>query len=755
MSNTFLKAGTEFLISDMFPKREWYNYLWNEKFIAKINQFGGGPSWNCSGDSRFEASTYGDSRLFFIRNKENGKYWSPNRNFERKQFEEFSAKVGQGYHNVTSVNQGIRFSWTMFIPQKGDHECWIVNLKNETNKVSNFSFFSYVTSGLNSLPQTPYNCGKFNKELDGVVLNHHAWNVINGTYFQYLVSDIKPDAYETSDRRFKGVYGSINNPDAVKIGNLASEDTTFDGEMIAALQLDISLQPGEEKRINFISGLACSLEEAVNVRRERLSTKFFDNELEKINNNALSFAHTLSIDTPDEDINLMTNVWLKRQIDLGKTWARAYARGFRDIMQDITAFLPLQPAIAAEKIIYCLRYQFYNGNTVRHWEPLEPHPYVDGPVWLIYTVTQYLKETGNFAFLETFVPYYDSQKNEAIIDHCRKGMDFLLFNLGKHGLCLWGGGDWNDSINGAGLKGVGESVWLTEATILATKNFEEMLRKIGENIEADQIKAAGDNLIKAMRKHAWEKDHFLCGFTDWDEKVGSYENDEGKFFLNMQTWAVLSDVADEPEKLMNLVEQNLKCPWGYVLSKPSYTKGDDHIGRASFFEPGCYENGSVYNHGGTFKIAADCKLGRGQLAYKTVKMMLPTNPENPAEKSGSEPYAITNMYLGPESVLRAGESLMGWITGTAGWLFRCITENMLGVQAHYDGLVIQPCLPEHWKDVNITRNFRGSSYKINILNPLGLQTGKISVTLDDVLLEGNIIPPISDGKTHKVIVKLK
>jgi hypothetical protein len=33
---------------------------------------------------------------------------------------------------------------------------------------------------------------------------------------------------------------------------------------------------------------------------------------------------------------------------------------------------------------------------------------------------------------------------------------------------------------------------------------------------------------------------------------------------------------------MDLIEKELSCPFGYVLSKHSYTRGDYHIGRVSY-----------------------------------------------------------------------------------------------------------------------------------------------------------------------------
>ena len=135
-------------------------------------------------------------------------------------------------------------------------------------------------------------------------------------------------------------------------------------------------------------------------------------------------------------------------------------------------------------------------------------------------------------------------------------------------------------------------------------------------------------------------------------------------------------------------------------------------------------------------------------------MMLSTNPANPAEHSGVEPYAVTNMYLGPENKARAGEAIMSWVTGTAGWLFRSITEYMIGVQAGYDGLKVTPCLSSKWKEVTIRREYRGAIYLIEIQNPAGLETGALSIVVDGQPICGNTLPVFNDGREHRVTVML-
>lgn len=751
----FNPDNTVYTITDMFPKRPWRNYLWNERFIASLDQFGGGPSWHRDDELYSGASPRGDNtRLLFLRDRKDGTSWAANRNFLREPFDEFFTEVGQGYSRIVSRYKGLRLGFRIFVPLSGDLEFWTVEIENVTTETKELSLFAYAASDLNSNMHIAYNHGGFDAGLGGVLLTHHGFKVPKVLLTHFLAADATPVAYETTNRRFQGVYGSIHMPDAIRKGRLASEATSFDGTMCMALQFDLTLAPGEKRTIHMLTGLARSSAEAVEMANRRLKKSEFDNEFAAVESRAKSAIDKVFVRTPDAEINALVNVWLKRQIDLGKTWARTYTRGFRDIMQDTTAFTPLDPETAAQKIKYCLAYQRPDGNPLRQWEPTDLHPYRDGAVWLILAVVTYLKETGRFELLDETAPYFESRESGTVLDHCRRGMHFLLDNLGPHGLCLWGGGDWNDSLNNTGLQGRGESVWLTQAVLVATREFVRLLNRLGDHKEAGKAECRADFIAKNLKEHAWEKDHFICGYTDWNEKVGSYDNREGQIYLNMQTWGVLSGTAPDGHALMDLVERELATPWGYVLNKPCYTRGDDHLGRVSYFEKGSYENGAVYNHGGTFKIAADCSLGRGEHAYKTVKMMLASNPANPAEHSGVEPYAVTNMYLGPENQWRAGESLMSWITGAAGWLFRDITELMLGVQADYDGLTLNPCLPSGWKEISIRREYRGSVYRIDIRNPQGLETGTLTIVVDGKSINGNVLPVFTDHAEHHVVVTL-
>jgi cellobiose phosphorylase len=221
-------------------------------------------------------------------------------------------------------------------------------------------------------------------------------------------------------------------------------------------------------------------------------------------------------------------------------------------------------------------------------------------------------------------------------------------------------------------------------------------------------------------------------------------------YLNSQTWSILSGVAEgeRKEKCMESVEKYLNSDYGPLTLFPTYTKFNNRIGRLTSFVAGIWENGTPYCHGGTFKIVADCLLGRGDKAYEDMMKILPDSATNPTEHSGCEPYALTNMYFGPDNP-RRGETLFAWVTGTAGWMFRAITQYMCGFHPSYDSFTLEPCIPADWKEISYRRKFRGDTYLVTVKNPDGKQSGAAKVTVDGKPADKNV-KLFGDGKEHVI-----
>ena len=704
-------TNREYVITEMHPVRPLKNYFWSDKTVGFADQTLRGNTLACINTvrRRFIKS----ERIFYIKDLENGKVYSPNRNFEDLRFSEYECHVGLGYQTLVSKYRGLAVKITVTVPTEDYAEIVKVTVKNTGKKPRRLDGYYYTDIDANLTVHWAYGKGYYDEDFGGILYPHDHFQKTDEYNTMFAKGSLPVKGYAVSEDDFFGVYGNKVFPEGIRRDTLPSEGTVFEENYCAAFQFELSLAPGQSRDYVFIAGVAQTPEEAQAVSDKYLSGEKFDEEIKRQKETAEQYIDTFTCRTPDAYFDIMANVWTKRQLSLGKTWGRVYGKGFRDVMQDIAAFVSLDPALARKQILYAMSHQYESGNAIRMYEPDFTYPYYDMPVWIFETVGQYIKESGDILILEEPVQYLDSDLSETLFDHLKRGMKFLLTNRGKHDLVLWGGGDWNDSMNNAGMKLIGESVWLSIATVKALNEFIELLSFLHE--KDDLIRyylEEKDRLENAIEKHGYEKDHYIYGYADNGQKVGSYEANEGKIYLNPQTWAVLAHLK-HGEKALDTAEKLLRCDYGYLQNRPAYTKGIEALGRSTYFILGLIENASVYNHGVAFKIVADVVLGRNDAAYETFRMMRYDNPKH--SDSGVEPYAFSNMYIGPDSPFKQGFAPMSWITGTAGWMYRAMTEKILGVYASYHGLVCDPHIPSEWDAIEISRKYRGCTYHISIV----------------------------------------
>lgn len=86
---------------------------------------------------------------------------------------------------------------------------------------------------------------------------------------------------------------------------------------------------------------------------------------------------------------------------------------------------------------------------------------------------------------------------------------------------------------------------------------------------------------------------------------------------------------------------------------------------------------------------------------------------------------------------RFGEAKNSWLTGTAAWNFVTLSQYLCGLRPTYDGLMVEPRLPEHIKSAELTRKFRGVTYKITVENKKN--DGKVVLEVDGGKVDGTIV----------------
>lgn len=755
----YFKGGNEYVVTTTNPQRPLLNYVWNSRILSGINNFGGGVgAYGVRAQSYIDAEGKGrcsvirdGNRYFYVKDMNSGKTFNPGWYPCKTPVEDYSCTHGLGYSIITSKCDGVVATAKVFVNNSDPAEIWTITLENVSAEAKSLKLFSFAEFQLEGYQRySDYNSYVYGEKDGNVILCHndamekpHDW--FNG----FMATDVDPDGFDTSKRAFLGVYGDVRMPKAVEAGKLSNSYAACE-QMVGAFEHSVELGVGESKTIHVLIGCCDNMATAKAFADAIFAPGNIDAEFEALLARKQALAADIFVSTPEEKINNFANYWLKQQVSLCAEVGRDTGKGFRDQLQDAWAVASFDKELAKGKILETLMYEFSDGRCVRGWLPLDHHVYSDGPTWIAPTINAYLKETGDFDFLNEKVKYLD-EGEDTVWEHILTAVRFASDDIGEHGLVHSRDGDWNDSLNMTGLKGKGESVWTSIALCYGLQNVAEIAHNIlhDEAIVAE-MKEREARMKAAINAEAWDGEWYLAAINDYNEKVGSHEEKEGMIYLNSQTWSILSGVAEgeRREKCMESVEKYLNSDYGPLTLFPTYTKFNNRIGRLTSFVPGIWENGTPYCHGGTFKIVADCLLGRGDKAYEDMMKILPDSATNPTEHSGCEPYALTNMYFGPDNP-RKGETLFAWVTGTAGWMFRAITQYMCGFHPSYDSFTLNPCIPADWKEISFRRKFRGDTYLVTVKNPGGKQSGASTVIVDGVPA-GSEVKLFGDGKEHTV-----
>jgi len=256
-----------------------------------------------------------------------------------------------------------------------------------------------------------------------------------------------------------------------------------------------------------------------------------------------------------------------------------------------------------------------------------------------------------------------------------------------------------------------------------------------------------------VNETAWDGDWYVRAFDDSGNPVGSSRRDEGKIYVNTQSWAVISQIAPKERGIqcMNSVIKHLDTKYGIMLLAPAYSRHHPEIGDLTCYVPGLKENASIWSHANGWAILAECMLGRGDQAYEYYKKLAPPTKNRIAEVHQAEPYVYAQTIAGKDHA-NFGAARQSWLTGTAAWMFKVATNWILGMRPQYHGLLVDPCIPKSWADFKVIRHFRNAIYEIQVENPNHVSKGIKDVTVDGKKLKTSLLPSFADGKKH--IVKI-
>lgn len=781
----FSEDGREYIIVRPDTPRPWINYLSNEKFCALCSHTGGGYAfYETSGYNRITREypplvLYRDApgRFIYLRDADTGDYWNINWQPVTKQGMEWESRQGQGYTQVRSVYSGIEGSVTYFVPRRDDTEVWLVSIRNTTDarrKITSFSFVEW------SLANYAFNLTEasfaqlFNEvsyENDVIFVTSRFWNVtapgganpnIRWDKYAFMTSNRHPDAFDTLTEEFIGMYRGWHNPIAVERGQCSN--SIGDGrDIVGALQHDLDLAPGEEIRFIVLVGIAYHKEDATAMKERYDEWEEGRHALREIRHYWDNYLARTICHTPDRSFDLSFNVWNKYQSWITSRWSRMDSYyigggsivGFRDSWQDMLGILPNDLDWARGRVLYMLEHQFPDGSTLHNWDPLTnigvKTGHSDDALWVVLGVVEYIKESGDVEFLDQPAPYYDGG-TETVRQHMIHAIEYTLSRMSPREIPLIGAADWNDGLDQVGRQGRGESTMVAAHLVWMLRELVELFGRTGREDLSDLYERVREEIIDATNEHMWDGEWYARGTRDDGQYFGSAKNQEGRIYLNAQTWPIISGIArgQRAEQCIDAVEKHLETEFGPALFLPAYTEPNPKIGIITRFAPGTKENGTIFNHPACWAIIAECLLGRGDAAYDMWRRTsFVTRGEEP-DVYKVEPYVYAEYVHGPDSVT-FGQGEFTWMTGTAAWMWKVSIEWILGIRPVLDGLLVDPCVPSSWDCYSVERRFRGSTYQFTVENPEHVCKGVKLITVDGEP-SATVIEPLRDGKTHDVRV---
>jgi cyclic beta-1,2-glucan synthetase len=790
----FHQGGREYVIvlgADQWTPAPWSNIIANEsEFGFQVSETGAGYTWSVnSRENRLtpwtnDAVSDPPGEIIYLRDEDSGSVWSTTPAPIREP-EPYTIRHGQGYTVFEHTSHGISQELLMFAPLKGSVKISLLRLRNRTDRKRRLTITQYneLVLGFGRSNSAPYIITEIDPDT-GRIFARNPFNNEFASRVAFVATNEKVSSATCDRKEFLGRNGSPSRPAALRRTHLAGRDGAG-LDSCAALQTPIELAPREAREVIFLLGEAESKEAAETLIAQFNQPTVVNEAFEEVLSYWDELLGTVEVQTPDEALNTMLNRWLLYQTLSCRVWARSAfyqsggAFGFRDQLQDVMALVYSRPAIAREQIVRASGRQFKEGDVQHWWHPPTGRGvrtrFSDDLLWLPFVTSFYIGVTGDRSVLDEVTPFLEmpllgpeehelymqpvvSTETATIFEHCARALDRSLA-VGPHGLPLMGGGDWNDGMNRVGPLGKGESVWVGWFLHTTLARFAPLCEQRNESNRSERYLKHLESLKQALEEHGWDGDWYKRAYFDDGTPLGSVQNEECRIDSIVQSWGVISGVAENHRavRAMAAVEEYLirRGDGLVILFTPPFDRSALDPGYIKGYVPGVRENGGQYTHAAIWTLIAYAMLGDGERAGELFSLLNPINHASTRaglHKYKVEPYvAVGDVYAVPPHTGRGGWT---WYTGSASWMYRAGLESILGFKLRGERLQIDPCIPQGWREFEITYRRGKTIYKIKVSNPQALHRGVASLEMDDIKLEGNEIALTDDGLTHAVQVVL-
>ena len=793
----------EYVITCPDTPAPWVNYLGSPEYGAIISNNAGGYSFAKSGANgrilRYVFNQFDEpGRYIHIRDNLSKDYWSASWQPVGKNLTRYKSECrhGMAYTKMRALYAGISSEVLYYVPLDAAHEVWAVAVRNDSDVVRELTVTGYAEFTNNP----NYEQDQVNLQYSQFITrtefeNDHILQLIHGNldavsadgkevdnkdvgYRLFGLAGQRVSGYCGNKESFLGRYHGYGDPQGVTTGKLDGS-MNYNENACGALSAVLVLNPGETAHLAFIVGAKNREESRALMARYADPAAVCPEELAALKAHWHTKLENFQIHTPSAEMNSMINTWNAYNCFMTFTWSRAASfiycglrngYGYRDTVQDIQGVIHLAPEQAAEKIRFMLSAQVDNGgglplvkfthNPGHEDTPDDPsyvqetgHPAyrADDALWLFPTVYKYLAETGNLAFLDEVIPY--ANKGAATVyEHLQRAIDFSLEHLGPHGMPAGLYADWNDCLR---LGAEGESSFVAFQLVLALRIQKQLAEEKGDAAAAEKLAKQLADFSALVEKLCWNEDRYIRGFTEKGEVIGRRTDPEANLWLNPQSWAVISGLADseKAETILHTVQEGLNTEYGVMLMQPPYHAHAFDGALAVIYNAGAKENAGIFSQSQGWIILAEALCGHGNRAFSYYKANSPAEQNDRAEIRKLEPYCYGQFTEGKDSP-HFGRSHVHWLTGTASTMMVGAVEGILGVRPDLHGLRLSPSIPAAWDGFTMEKSFRGKKLHITVQNPVHKESGFTSLMLNGAAMPDNYIPADKLAAENEIVLTM-
>ena len=704
----FDDINKEYVITTPETPLPWINYLGCENFFSLKSNTGGGYCFYKDAKLlRLTRYRYNNSPLdnngHYIYIKDEDTIWNPGWQPSQTPVEDYTCRHGLGYTVISSSKNDIKATQTALVPIGDNCELDKLTIKNTGNSVKHLSVYSYIEFCLwNAVDD----CNNFQRNFStGEVEVQPEINIgtaaMSAIYHKteyrerrnhYAVHAVSTAAngFDTSRESFIGTYGSPAMPKAVKEGT--SYNSIASGwSPVGSFRIDIDLEPGEEKEYVFIIGYA-----------ENPDDKKWESF--GIVNKEPAYALLEKYNTPakfDTALAALKDYWTHLLSSyIVDTEDKKLCR-MVNIWNQYQCMVTFNMSRSAS---------YYESGTGRGMGFRDSCQDLLGFVHLIPdSARQRILDIAATQF-EDGSAYHQYQP------------------LTKKGNSDIGSG-FND-----------DPLWLiagTAAYLKETGDFSILDEKVAFDCDTSKAQPLMEHLRRSFNyttTHLGPHKLPLIGRADWNDclNLNCFSSAPGESF---QT----TGPSEGP------VAESVFIAGMYVKYGNEYA---DICHISGLTEE---ENAGIFCHNNPWVSIAETVIDDKNRAFETYKKICPAYLEEISEIHRTEPYVYSQMIAGKDAA-SFGEAKNSWLTGTAAWTFTSISQYILGVRASFEGLTIDPCLPDSIKNLTITRKFRDAVYNITISNEKHERVSSLIVNGSEI--SGNTVPYNKDTKVYNVTVNI-